>query len=342
MMKKQSVRHEIVEGGETDSTRMGCIAMVIDLTWSSKVRKVPAILGLVLYLWAGCTPLSSAVAATEKWEYADAFPPFRFGTCVVPTERERALFTLAAIAIELVGADDINWMDIGAQKFLAGGQSRTVSDRRMAVCEPDEILKRVSEAFTARQGFGKGRLVEYQLSLASKLPNPSSHIVEAVGQSAFNPQVQPSDTFHFRDIRPFARSVLAVFGVQAKNYGAIAYDQMSMATPMGTGAAQVAAAVRHPNALPRIEQMMEEALTAVPADKAIPRNTRDRLYELAWALYFAGDEGKKYTTPIHKIMGRKVESWAPPFGMVESRPKRLCTFLSWLYGYEVIMSCSLL
>lgn len=300
------------------------------------MRKVRAILGLVLCSWIGLTPLSAAVAATEKWEYADAFPPFRFGSCVAPTERERAIFTLAAIAIELGDPDDTSWLDIGAQKFLASGQSRAVNDRRMAVCEPDEILRRVSEAVATRQGFGKGRLVEYQLTLASKLPNPSPHIVEAVGQSAFSSQVQPSDTFRFRDIRPFARSVLAVFGVHAKSYGTIAYEQMSMATPMGTGAAQVAAAVRHPNALLRINRMIEEALAAVPAGMAIPRNTRDRLYELAWAIYFSGDEGKKYTAPIHKIMERKVETWAPPFGMVEGRPKRLCRVLAKIEGDEVL------
>ena len=300
----------------------------------AQMRKSFALTGLVLSVWIGCIPLSSA-AATEKWEYVDAFPPFHFGKCVAPTERERALFTVAVIAIELADADDTSWLDIGAQKFLASGQYRKVDDQRVVVCVPDDILKRASEAFAMRQGFGKGRLVEYQLSLAFKLPNPSSSVIAAVGQSAFSSQVQPSEIFRFRDIRPFARSVLASFGVQAKSYQAIAYDQMSMTTPMGTGAAQVAAATRHPNALPRIKQMMEEALAAVPADKAIPRNTRDRLYELSWAVYFSGDEGKNYTAPIHKIMGRRVETWAPPFGMVEGRPKRLCRALARIEGDEV-------
>jgi len=107
---------------------------------------------------------------------------------------------------------------------------------------------------------------------------------------------------------------------------------MSIQSAMGTGASQVAAAAGHPDALPRVAQMMEEAISAVPVNRAIPRDKRNRLYELAWAIYYSGDAGKRYTKPIHEIMHRKVESWAPPFGMVELSPKRLCEVLRRIEG----------
>jgi hypothetical protein len=185
-----------------------------------------------------------------------------------------------------------------------------------------------------RKGLGKGRLVEYQLELAFRLPARNTNVVEAVGKSAFSSQVQESDIFKQRDIRPYARTVLASFGRDAQAFQALAYEQMSMEDSMGTGAAQVAAATRHPGALPRIERMMEEALAGVPVDGVVPRAVRDRLYELAWAIYFAGDAGKAHTKPIHLMMHRKVQSLAPPFGMVELRPKRLCNILAGIEGAE--------
>jgi hypothetical protein len=175
-------------------------------------------------------------------------------------------------------------------------------------------------------------LVEYQLELAARLPVRSGHVVEAVGKSAFSPQIQESDVFKQRDIRPYARTILASFGREAKAFQALAYEQMSIDDSMGTGAAQVAAATGHPEALSRIERMMQDALTAIPPDEVVPRARRDRLYELAWAIYFAGEQGKSRTKPIHAMMQRKVQSWAPPFGMVELRPKRLCGVLARIEG----------
>jgi hypothetical protein len=223
---------------------------------------------------------------------------------------------------------------MGAQRYLSHYPFRQDGKNRVAVCIPESILKRVAAAFILRKGLGKGRLVEYQLELASRLPFRSDDIVDAVGQSAFNKNFQQSDVFPRRDIRPLARTVLASFGKQAKPYEKVAYEQVSIETSMGTGAAQVAAAAGHPDALPRIQRMMEEAVSAVPSDRPIPRATRDRLYELAWAIYYSGEAGKKHTKPIHQIMQRQVESWAPPFGMVALRPKRLCSVLKLIEGDE--------
>jgi hypothetical protein len=246
------------------------------------------------------------------------------------------LFELAASAIELTDGPESNWLNIGAQKFLAGTTYRKDGNSRIAICESADILRRVSEALTSTKGFSKGRLTEYQLELASKLPDRSWYVIEAVAASAFNPNVQPSDVFNFRDIRPYARTVLASFGPSVSKFGQLAYDQISSATSMGTGAAQVAAAGAHPQALARIEKLMEEALASVPVDQAIPREMRNRLYELSWAIYFAGDAGKKHTKSMHKVMRRQVQSWAPPFGMVNLPPKRLCALLIKIEGEKSV------
>jgi hypothetical protein len=282
-----------------------------------------------LYLTAACDH-----KPTVQWQLAAAVPPNAPSACVSPNERERSLLELAVSAIEQSGEGNPNWLDIGAQKYLARHQFRREGSHYIAVCTPAEVLRRVASAFEVRKGLGKGRLVEYQLELAFRLPTRSTNVVEAVGKSAFSSQVQESDIFKQRDIRPYARTVLASFGREAQAFQALAYEQMSMEDSMGTGAAQVAAATRHPGALPRIERMMEEALADVPVDGVVPRAVRDRLYELAWAIYFAGDAGKAHTKPIHLMMNRKVQSLAPPFGIVELRPKRLCNILAGIEGAE--------
>jgi hypothetical protein len=277
-----------------------------------------------------------AFSAEQKWELAEAIPIFQLTTCVPANDRERLLFGTAASVIELFNENDANMLDIGAQKFLAQTTYRREGSDHIAVCTPPDTMKRVSQAFTLRNGFGKFRLVEYQLELAAKLNEPSVHIVDAVAASAFNANVQASEIWGFRDIRPFARTVLGSFGLRAAKHGQVAYEQMSLDTSMGTGAAQVAAAAAHPQALPKIEKMMNEILSSVPLNRAISREARNRFYELSWAIYYAGDAGKQHTKPIHKMMQRKVESWAPPFGMIVLPPKRLCNLLVHIEGENSI------
>jgi hypothetical protein len=82
--------------------------------------------------------------------------------------------------------------------------------------------------------------------------------------------------------------------------------------------------------------MMEEILKSIPQDRTIPRNTRNRLYELAYAIYFSGEDAKKHAAPIRELMTRRVQSWAPPFGMVDLYPKRMCEVLKRIEGPDSI------
>lgn len=272
----------------------------------------------------------------QEWEFVDALPPRAVASCVPPSKHDLAVYEAAATIIELEAEGDVSWLGIGARRSLASVHYRKEGADAVAVCAPASVYERVSAAIIRRKAFVEGRLTEYQLELAWRLPRSNPYVVEAVAQSAFDPQAQPSDTFESRDIRPFARTVLASFGEDAKKYSTIAYEQISGDSPMGTGAAQVAAATGHPLALQRIEALMKDMLSSIPRNKVIPYQLRNRLYELSWAIHFSGEPGRKYTAPIHALMKREVESHAPPFGMIELQPKQLCRLISLIEGEDAV------
>lgn len=70
---------------------------------------------------------------------------------------------------------------------------------------------------------------------------------------------------------------------------------------MGTGAAQIAAAGRHPDALRKIDLLMREILDRSGADKPIAWQNRNRLYELAYGLAFGGDEALNHISPLEEF-----------------------------------------
>lgn len=271
---------------------------------------------------------------TVEWEQVEAYPEI-INSCVTPNAEEAERYNLAVAVLENTGEmgkfGRISSLDIGAHRFLSAGIYRNTDKTSVAICAPARIYERASEAITKYKGFA-GRLEEYQLKLASKLPNPSSYIVEAVANSAFNDTPQESEFFKQKDIRPYARSVLAGFNGQLSAYGNQAYQQISSHDSLGTGAAQVAVASGYSDTLPRVEGLMKELLSSVPKDEVITWKTRNRLYELAYAINFAGKNSRQYTAPIKDLMSRKVQSWAPPFGMLELNPKRMCRVLENIEG----------
>jgi hypothetical protein len=271
---------------------------------------------------------------SPEWELEEAFPPLRAPSCVAANAHERELFEAAASVLEVTAHDKISPLKIGAEKFLGRGAYRQEGKNSVPVCPPDGIYERISQIVTSNETLIP-RLVEYQLRLASKL-NPSPHIVKAVGDSAFNPDPQESEYFKHRDIRPYARATLAGFGRHASEFSKVAYESMSDKDSLGTGAAQIAVATGYLDALPRVEAMMNNILSSIPKDKVIPWDTGNRLYELSYAIYFAGPEGKDHVAPIKELMTRTVEKWAPPFGMLDLPPKPMCQVLSRISGPEAI------
>lgn len=261
-----------------------------------------------------------------------ALPAHFRSDCEQPTARELKILQSAADAIALDDAPISNFMTIGAQKLLGYGLLRAGAKSSQRVCTPESILSQVGASMVAPKGLGAGQLVEYQLRLAAQLPNPSDFVIEQVGKAAFNSSKQHSEIFPRQDIRPMARSTLASFGKRAAEFKDAAKAEMAGDSSMGTGAAQVAAAVGEPQAVSQIIKLFEETLGSVQGDAVIPIDKRDRLLELAWAMYFAGDAGRPSCASIHKVMHRKVESRAPPFGIVAISPKRFCSVLEIIEG----------
>lgn len=301
-------------------------------------KRLFLVIGLAILAFAAGWYLSfkSQQRSQPPLELADALPVLRARHCVPATETERAIFEHALTSLEISGKNrGVLWLGIGAQRFLGGYLYRGETGKSVAVCPPPDIYARASDLLTEYKGFS-ARLADYQFELATKLPHRSDYLVDAIGNSAFNASRQPSEIFPRKDMRPYARMVLAGFGPKAAKYSDTALKEMSTKDSLGTSAAQVAAAAGHPEALPRIRSMMKELLHGVPNNKAIPWHTRNRLYELAYAIRFAGDRGKEFTEPLRELMSRKVQSWAPPFGMVELNPKQMCEVLEAIEGKAAI------
>lgn len=212
--------------------------------------------------------------------------------------------------------------------FLDIGLSRALGEEN---CLPSSIFNQLPQIIT-NNNMLEARIVEHQLELAEKSSNSTPYIIEKIGNSAFNKKRQGSETFTKHDIRPFARTVLAKFGKDALLFSDEAFNQISSDSALGTGAAQVAAAVGHPEALQKINKMMISELRKIPNDQAIPWHTRNRLYELAYAIYFSKTKDEKYINTIRELMTRQVQSWAPPFGLIEMYPKRMCKLLAKIQG----------
>lgn len=246
---------------------------------------------------------------------SDAFPLWMAPSpiCVPATEDETQRLELAVRAL-----DRSDSMTIGAMKLLGHGIFRQEDE----VCAPPELMNRAQEAVTQHELFG-GRLVEYDFDLAARFAAPSSYVVNAVAGAAFAAFAQNSE-LDDTDIRPMARSVLAGFGERAAAYSDIAFGQMSAEDALGTSAAQIAAATGHPEALRRIQELMDGKLRKFPRTEVIPWDTKKRLYELAYALVLAGAKSRPFIAPMQDLMTRNVESHALQFGMVPLRPKFMC------------------
>jgi hypothetical protein len=153
---------------------------------------------------------------------------------LTPNIDEEKSYNIAVMALE-TGKEGIpDALDIGAKKFLSQGMYRSDGKKMVPVCAPTGTYARVLDAIVKKKLF-QGRLTEYELVLASKLPNANGYIVEKIAESAFNETPQESEYFPNTDIRPLARSVLAGFDSAARPYAEIAYQQISDDNPLGTG-----------------------------------------------------------------------------------------------------------
>jgi hypothetical protein len=199
---------------------------------------------------------------------------------------------------------------------------------RNPVCPSPRLYAEVKQAAIRAHLFDPRRpLSEVQLAFVSKLVRElgirDPFLMEAVARTAFHEILVPSDLFH-SDLRPVARSILAEFGSDAEKWSAQAFSLMGAEDPLQTTAAQLAVASGHPQALARTRDLMASLLATLPATKPVPRRVRNRLYELAYAMSASTIDTAPYSGPVADLLGRKVESWAPPYGMIEMPPSLMC------------------
>ena len=134
------------------------------------------------------------------------------------------------------------------------------------------------------------------------------------------------------DLRPVARVILAGYGKPAARYLPLARAQRSVRDSLGTGAAQITAAVGDASDLASIETLMADALARIPVEQTLKIEERDRLYELAYALAIAKDRARAHVAPVKDLMRRKVGSNATFFGIVELWPKQMCLVMEAIEG----------
>jgi hypothetical protein len=244
--------------------------------------------------------------------------------CRGATPDEQRQHRTALEVLEVFDASRWNQLQRGAVHHFAypGAQRRDLrSDHHP--CPPTELYPEVAAAAVKAGIFGHPFLGEAEIALAQQLGPRDPSIVGAVARTAFHEQPIPGSISR-DDQRPHARLVLAEFGAAARPWAGQAMAQVSANDQMGTGAAQVAVAGGEPRALAMVQAFMEQILSATPKDKPLPIRARNRIFELTFALGMAGEQAQPYAAPLIELLDRKVQSWAPPFGLIELSPGYAC------------------
>jgi hypothetical protein len=262
------------------------------------------------------------VSAVPKW--------IDLRQCTEMNEEERAQQELAVKVLQVFPR--ISTMNIAALRHFGQDQYRSLGKDALLLCPPAYLYPAIAELTLAQGDFSSAYLYADDVRLARALGPRDPRIVEAVARTAFSSQIITTEYSEAReDIRSLARVALAEFGPAAAQWSEQAFQEIGADDALGTSAGQIAVATDHPHALERVSQLLEGILQRFPNDP-IPLYSRDRFYELAFAVAAAGPQAVPLAAPILKIMNRKVESWAPPFGMLSVAPWRMCRVLELIGG----------
>ena len=197
-------------------------------------------------------------------------------------------------------------------------------------CATGIITARYSEIITKHQLLNESRLSRNDLSTVSIISKPSEYMLKEVENLAFSNSYYNEYSDYPKtqtDLRPMARSILALKKSFSTEVVIKAYNEISSHHPLGTSAAQIAASANYRDSPLVIERLMTEILDNTPANEAVDFEKRDRFIELSYALMLAGPVAKKHTAPLEKILNRKIKSWAGHFGAIELHPKKICLIL---------------
>ncbi len=258
--------------------------------------------------------------------------------CVAPTFDENQVYESALGAIEIASQVLTRSRFVsGAKSLMATGFFRDLEDQRsVKVCPPADLYTRLKPVI--EDSLYRYFMQYEQLSLASKMPDPRPELVRAVASIAFSqkPHLESDDVaFAGEDLRPFARWVLASMHPVDNQYLSTARELINGDDSLGTGAAQVAASYRVPDVLAKVETLMSGLIKDSASADGIDVESRDRLYELGYALALAGKDASNYTGPLHTLMSGKVGSYSK-YGILYISPKRMCGVLRAIDGEDAI------
>ncbi|WP_143145626.1 hypothetical protein [Devosia enhydra] len=273
---------------------------------------------------------SQPIRQLAAYELARAIPPHGLklagrDDCTPPTETETALLQ-TAVDVLAFPHEMSRSLGNGSMRLLSSPLIRRGEEAVFFLCDDQNIFQTAQMYIQENEHLLKGRLTEFGFALIGRLPSPSADLARKVAESAFSDTPQESDSLR-RDLRPLARATLASIKGASTPYADRAFSEITIENSMGTGAAQIAVAGGHPQALAKVELLMDQLLVSLPVGGPVPWDQRNRLYEMAQALAFAGPAAKDHVGPLKELMNREVESNATIFGMVSLPPRRMCPLL---------------
>ena len=257
--------------------------------------------------------------------------------CHPPSDIEAHRDMAALQVLQMFPAPSVDMRLAAMAYFGQPWQRRSVDDRDVRPpCLSDGMKDEITKALDQSGGLGPGLAGEEAIGLVEQLGPRQPAYAALIAATAFSPdKVRLSDVandpFGY-DIRPHARMVLAELGAQAQPWAAKAVSDMSAKDALGIGAAQVAVGGGDPRALPAVRDMMVEILARTPESKPVPLADRRRLYQLAYALGMAGSAAEPYSAPLASLLARKIESRAPPYGLIAYDPIRMCAVAAHIGG----------
>ena len=278
---------------------------------------------LAIILW-GRPSVSVSLERTAVWLPAPNWEGARLQTeCRPPDELEQQRNQLALQLLATFRPDD-TWSQLRASainQFVYGNPGR--KGEKEKVCPPTHLYTDVAKAAVSAGIFNADFLDREATALAHRIGPQDSRIFDAIIRTAFHSGAIRIGGDPERDVRTDARLALVDFCKTIPVPAWRALQQMSYETQSGRASARVAIACGSQEALPIVSGWMQQLLDSA-GDGTIDQYRTAALFDLAHALETAEAKAQPYSVPIANLLDREIQSAAPPFGMLDLSPTRLC------------------
>jgi len=265
--------------------------------------------------------------STGEYTPPEDIPRWVGKACVEATDEDRGLDQKALQVFRDFHNQNGGGLSRAAFAYFAQDKHRQDGKEIMRICPNDEASEGIAQLtagtpFWRVGGFPGDHDVQH-LRVARNVGPRRPEILSIVSETAFAERPVAGERLSLpQDIRALARVILAEYGTAAMPWSEQAFAAMGSRDELGTTAAQLAVATRHPGAMERTEQLLDGLLAQYPTDP-IPDHAWMRFYELAYALAAAGPEAKPFAGPITRMTCRTVKVWAPPFGNLALPPDEM-------------------